>query len=265
MLTKTTDCNSTVRFKAGPDDGLAEGQFTAYASVFGVKDSVGDVVFPGAFTKSLARWGESGYPIPLLFGHMMDDPDMNLGHIADATEDDHGLLVTGALDLANPKSTQVYRMLKGKRINQMSYAYEIISGGVEVRKADGAGDDEQQGEEIYALRELKLYEISVVTIGANEETEILAVKQAASAAKRTLELLKAGRVLSAKNEAELRGAYDSIGRVLQALDGDGTEGEASGQASSRRALEDVHRSAGVNPSVYPSVLEMLGHEIGLSA
>ena len=262
MLTKNGD---VVRIKAGPDDGLAEGQFTAYASVFGVKDEVGDVVFPGAFAKSLARWGESGYPIPLLFGHQMDDPDMNIGHVADALEDDHGLLVTGALDLANPKSTQVYRMIKGRRINQMSYAYDIIEGGIEVRPKADAGDGEPEGEEFYALREIKLYEISVVTIGANQETEILAVKQAAGAAKRALELLKAGRVLSAKNEAELRGAYDSIGRVLSALDAGGTEGEASGHSPSRQALEDASRAAGVSPSVYPAVLSMLSTEIGLSA
>ena len=42
--------------KAGPGDGLAEGQFTAYASVFDVKDSYGDVVRPGAFTETLAAW-----------------------------------------------------------------------------------------------------------------------------------------------------------------------------------------------------------------
>ena len=34
---------------AGPDDGLKEGQFRAYASVFGNVDSYGDIVEKGAF------------------------------------------------------------------------------------------------------------------------------------------------------------------------------------------------------------------------
>lgn len=46
-----------VDVKAGPDSGLAEGEFLAYASVFGNKDSYGDVVMPGAFR---GRW--SGGP-----------------------------------------------------------------------------------------------------------------------------------------------------------------------------------------------------------
>jgi HK97 family phage prohead protease len=121
MLTKN-HAIEMVAFKAGPDDGLNEGQFTAYASVFGNRDSYGDVVVPGAFSKDLARWEKSGNPIPLLFGHNMSNPDYNIGHIIKAEEDTVGLKVTCELDLENPKARQVYRMLKGRRINQMSFA-----------------------------------------------------------------------------------------------------------------------------------------------
>ena len=79
-----------VQVKAGPDDGLLEGQFTAYASVFGNKDSYGDVVVKGAFADDLKEWEASGNPIPLLFGHQMSDPDFNLGHVVEAVEDDKG-------------------------------------------------------------------------------------------------------------------------------------------------------------------------------
>jgi HK97 family phage prohead protease len=241
MLTK----NAEIQVKAGPDDGLVEGQFTAYASVFGNKDSYGDVVMPGAFTKTLADWLKSGNPIPLLFGHNMSDPDYNIGGVVSAEEDAVGLKVTAQLDLENPKALQTYRMLKGRRINQMSFAYDEIESGTA----------QHDGESVWELRELKLYEVSVVTIGANQETEILAVKQAQAIADSELQRIKAGRVLSAKNEGELRGAHEAIGRVLSALEGTSDEEKASGDGPSRQESEaSDSREASQKSSVDPSAL-----------
>jgi HK97 family phage prohead protease len=199
--------NQPVKIKAGPDAGLAEGQFTAYASVFGNRDSYGDVVMPGAFANTLAEWKASGNPIPLLFGHNMSDPDFNIGSVVKAEEDDHGLLVTAQLDLENPKAMQTYRMLKGGRVNQMSYAYDVVDGG----------NGTVGGEDVYELRDLKLYEVSVVTIGANQETEVLAVKSAAEA---LVSEAKAGRVLAQKHIDSLRNAQEAIGAVIAAAEAD---------------------------------------------
>lgn len=263
MLTK----NASTKLKVGPDDGLTEGQFTAYASVFGNIDSYGDVVAPGAFAKDLERWEKSGNPIPLLFGHNMSDPDYNLGHIVEAKEDDTGLLVTAQLDLDNQKAVQVYRMLKGRRINQMSFAYDVIEGGPASRAKDGTEDDDDPDtEHYYELRQLKLYEVSVVTIGANQETEILAVKQMPTVAERIVEDIKAGRVLSAKNESELRDAHNAIGRVLSTLDGtDSDEEKASGSGPSDPAPDDkASGEASPSPSVRPSaLLDAIAVEVGL--
>lgn len=256
--------NAAIQVKAGPDDGLEEGQFVAYASVFGNVDSYGDVVMPGAFAKDLARWLKSGNPIPLLFGHNMSDPDYNIGHIVSAEEDNVGLKVTGQLDLENPKARQVYRMLKGRRINQMSFAYDEMDSGPAVH----------DGRDVWELRELKLYEVSVVTVGANEETEILAVKARADRlAERAQRDIKAGRVLSAKNESELRNAHDAIGRVLAALDGTSDEEKASDGGPSRQSHDDpagkqddgAAREASQASSVDTSALDLLELEIGLSA
>ena len=57
MLTKA--CTAQVK-AAGPDDGLADGQFRAVVSVFGTKDSYGDKIMPGAFTETLADWAAKG-------------------------------------------------------------------------------------------------------------------------------------------------------------------------------------------------------------
>lgn len=257
--------NAHALFKAGPDDDLAEGEFIGYASVFGNKDSYGDVVMPGAFTEDLKRWAEKGDPIPVLFGHNMSDPDYNIGHLLSAEEDDTGLKVHAQLDLQSPKAAQVYRLLKGRRVNQMSFAYDVLAGGWEKRKKDGTDDD---SEEFFALRELKVYEVSVVPIGANQETEILAVKSIPTVADRVMLDLKAGRVISAKNENELRTAHDALGRVLSALDDTSDEEKASGKGPSRKAGDDHagDSEASSNPSVDPlAVLEALELELEASA
>lgn len=232
--------NLSVRVKAGPDAGLEEGQFTAYASVFGNKDSYGDVVMPGAFAGTLERWAAKDAVIPLLFGHNMSDPDFNIGHV-DAVEDDHGLLVTGYLDLEQPKAAATYRALKGGRLNQMSFAYDVIEGAWVTR----------DGDEFYELRELELFEVSVVTVGANQETEILAVKSTVGA---LVESVKAGRVLSSKNEDTLRSVVDALGEaaseiksVLSQVEAGDDQEKASGNAEVKDEGGDV-KSEGQSPS-----------------
>lgn len=169
MPTKT--CAVQVKTATAADDStLQEGQFTALASVFNNVDAVGDVVMPGAFADDLKAWQESGDPIPLLWGHQMQDPDMNLGHVLEASETDAGLLIKAQLDIAdNPKAMRVYRLLKGKRVRKMSFAYDI----------EDAAPAERGGEQVYELRKLKLHEVSVVQVPANPLATIQEVKAAA--------------------------------------------------------------------------------------
>lgn len=158
----------------------------------------------------------------------------------------------------------MYRLLKGRRVNQTSFAYDVIDGGYEKRPKDGT--DDAEAEEFYALRELEIYEVSVVPIGANQETEILAVKSIPTQADRVVEDIKAGRVLSAKNEDEIRTAHDALGRVLSVLASTDEE-KASGSGPSRKAGTDpadseANRKTSVDPS---AVLDALALEIELSA
>lgn len=168
MTTKLKRVSVAVK-AAGPDDGLEEGQFLAYASVFGNVDSYGDVVEKGAFADTLKAWAASDDVLPLLWGHDFSDPFSNIGGVLEAKEDDHGLLIKAQLDLDNPKAAQVYRLLKGRRVNQMSFAYDIVEGGWE--KSEELG-------EYFSLKKLNIHECSVVPLGANQETEVLVVKGA---------------------------------------------------------------------------------------
>lgn len=212
----------------GEADGLSDGVFEAIVSVFGNVDSYGDRVIEGAFKDTLADWDASGNPIPVYWSHRMDDPDYNIGHVLEAKElspgdallpdslkDLGGLWVKVQLDIedgSSSKSRQVYRLLKGRRVTQFSFAYDIEDYAI-VKTAEDA-------EAVWELRKLRLYEVGPTPIGANQETELLDVKAAGYRAERLTAEMKAGRVLSAKNEDELRKAHEAIGRVLAALDPD---------------------------------------------
>lgn len=247
------------QMKAGPDDGLAEGEFIVYPSTFTkTPDSYGDVVAPGAFLKTIATWKNSGLVLPGLFGHRMDDPDFYVAEALEMGEDEHGWWVKGRFDLESPKGPHVYRLVKGRRLNQLSFAYDVI---------DGAGVEMDNGTKAYELRELKVYEFSFVPIGANQDTSVVAVKAFAD---EVAAEVKAGRVLSAKNESELRDAHESIGRVLSALDGTSEDGKASGEGPRRqpeppaKQEQAPDRDASQTPPVIDtSVLEMIELDLEL--
>lgn len=200
-------------FKAGPEDGLAEGEFLVYPSTFTrTPDAYGDVVAKGAFLDDIAAWEASGNVLPGLYGHRMDDPDFFVASAAEMGEDDHGWWVKGAFDLESPKGQQVYRLVKGRRLNQLSFAYDVLEDG-QVEIADGQTANE--------LRKVKVYEFSFVPVGANQDTSVVAIKGITDA-------LKAGRALSAKNETALREARDAIDSVLSSLgDEDGKAAPAA--------------------------------------
>lgn len=197
---QTKDFRVSVK-AAGQADGLEEGQFEAIVSVFGNEDSVGDVVMPGAFKADLERWEAKGDPIPVIWSHDWADPFSHLGTVLKAEERDEGLWVRAQIaDMdSNPKAAQVYRLLKGRRVTQMSFAYDV----------EDAGWGKRGDREVYELRQLKVYEVGPCLVGANQETELLAAKaqQMASGA-------KAGRTLSQKSRELLTAAYESLGEIL---------------------------------------------------
>lgn len=202
---RTKDFTARVK-AAGVADGLAEGQFVAVVSVFGNEDSVGDVVRPGAFTETLAEWGAKGDPIPVIWSHAWGDPFAHVGVVVKAVETLQGLEVTGQIDdlETNPTSAQVYRLLKGRRVTQFSFAYDVKEGA-------WVEDENHKYGGYYELRRLKLHEVGPCLVGANQETELLAAKAHGLARG-----AKAGRVLSQANYDSLSKAHQAIGEVLAA-------------------------------------------------
>jgi HK97 family phage prohead protease len=225
-------------------DGLEDGQFIGYASIFGNIDSYGDVMMPGAFANTLAEWEKSGNSLPVLYGHNMMDPEFNIGHVLEAAEDETGLKVRSQLDLDSPKGAAAYRGVKGKRISQMSFAYDVVRGGPATR----------DGVDVFEIHEVKLYEVSLVLIGANQETSILAVKAAAEAVAGGV---KEGRVLSAKHVDSLRNARDSIDAVLSAAEPITEQEKASGNGAPVKDEAAAGRKS-EDPAPNPSARTLTG-------
>lgn len=239
-----------VRVKAaGTNEGTDEGQFEAIVAAYNV-DSVGDKILPGAFGDTLAEWKASGDPIPVLWSHNSQDPDYHIGWILEAEERDEGLWVKAQMDpddLKDPtsKASKIYKLLKGRRVTQFSFAYDITEGAW-VEKAD---------EEYYELRKLKLYEVGPTLIGANQSTELLDVKsggrplriqldgatpedsatirKAVTAAFSTEDTLqkKVERALSAKNEERVKQLARLATELLEAV-------QSSDVSDDEKAVQD---------------------------
>ena len=137
------------------------GTFTGYGSVFGNRDSYGDIVLPGAFKRSLAEHRRNKTRPRMFWQH---NPDMPIGSWIEMAEDDTGLLLTGRLNMDVQKGREAYALLKAGDVEGMSIGYRVVEGI----------DDEKQG--AYLLKHLELIEISVVSLPANELATVGSVK-----------------------------------------------------------------------------------------
>lgn len=168
-----------------------EGRISGYASVFGNKDSYGDIVIKGAFNNFLNKINSSGKVVPVFYGHNMEDPKANIGRALSLSEDDYGLKFDAQLDLSGDTYGHiVYEQLKDGRLDSMSFGYRVLDYSMEKDATE--------------LKELELFEISVVPIPANPAAKITEVK--------------AGRAISAKNMDLIRRAYEALGELLDAYD-----------------------------------------------
>jgi len=248
MTTKIKTTTPALRMKAGPADGLDEGQFMVYPSTFTrTPDSYGDVVAPGAFLETIEEWKASGNTLPGLFGHRLDDPDFYVAGALDMGEDEHGWWVKGEFDLESPKGPQVYRLVKGGRLNQLSFAFDVLEEGVV-----DLGDGETANE----LRRLKVYEFSFVPIGANQDTSIVAVKAVTD---QLTADVKEGRVLASKHIDSLRSAQEAIGAVITAALGSDDDSKASDAKAKDEELvraksEELRRSTAELRSIELSLI-----------
>jgi hypothetical protein len=149
------------KIKAVEDDGTFEG----YGSVFNVIDSYRDIVLPGAFTDSLKDHEEKDTQPALLWQHDSGKP---MGVWDEIAEDDHGLIMKGRLALGTQLGKEAHELMKMGAVKGLSIGYRVPKGGEEY--------DEEHN--VWNLREIDLWETSVVTFPANPSAQITDVRAA---------------------------------------------------------------------------------------
>ena len=142
----------------------SKGVFEGYANTFDNLDLVDDVVHKGAFKKTLKESKKRA----LFFMHNTGDINNMLGTATDLKEDDTGLKMKGEIDLESEQGKRAFKMIKSGVIDRMSIGFSIV-------KADY---EEIKGKFIRHIKELKLFEVSLIPIGmaANQQSLITNVK-----------------------------------------------------------------------------------------
>ena len=132
-------------------NGIVKG----YGSYFGNKDADNDVISKGAYQKTIK---ENGYRVKYLYQHNMMQP---IGKMNELYEDEKGLVFVAEI----PKTSlgkDVIELMKSGVITENSV------GILPIQKED-KGDYRE-------LKEVKLFEISAVTLAANDMAKIMDVK-----------------------------------------------------------------------------------------
>lgn len=224
-----------------------DGRFTGRASVYGVVDLQGEVVMPGAFTKTLA---ENGGRVKVLNQHNPYDV-IGLAQLED--REDALWVAEGKLSLGLASAQEAHVRLKDGLIDGLSIGYEVIK--------------EKFDKGVRQLTEVKLWEVSLVTFPANPLARVTNVKgrldELVENAAAFVNELKAGRVLSAANQRTIEDAYaallaaaEALRRVLEAARKP-EDDTGKGNVTPPVAAKVAEGEADVPPSAEPDVFHSL--------
>lgn len=130
-------------------------EVAGYASTFGgTPDSYSDVVAKGAFTKSIAK-----RKTKLLYQH---DPGEPIGKQLDLFEDDKGLFGRWSI-LPIDTGIKAHQLLAAELIDSLSIGFQTV-------------DAEYREDGVRVLKEVELFEVSLVTFPANEGAVVTSFK-----------------------------------------------------------------------------------------
>ena len=136
------------------------GQVEAVFSLFNSLDSDGDVVVPGA-----VKSGFKNNQVPMVWSHKWDMP-IGKGTIA---QDDDKAVFKGEFFMDTESGKEAYNLVKNMGdMQQWSFGYKVNDS--EYAKADDNSTNARY------LKDLTVYEVSPVLVGANQDTYTLAIK-----------------------------------------------------------------------------------------
>lgn len=146
------------------EEGLfIEGYFSVFNTNYDLWQGASESVAPGAFSGTL------GGDIRALIDH---ESRLVLGRNKAGTlelrEDAHGLWGRVKINPNDQDAMNLYERVKRGDVDQCSFGFDIVKEDTEVR------DD---GSVHWTIREVKLYEVSVVTFPAYEDTSVSARKK----------------------------------------------------------------------------------------
>jgi HK97 family phage prohead protease len=144
-----------------------KGEVSGYFSAFGMVDSDGDIMMPGAFKRSIQDWGpEAKGRVKHLLNH---DPSQPLGKIMELKEDSYGLYYRSQVG-THRLGQDFIKMVESGLIGEHSIGFRTLR--------------EQKAGESNEIYEVMLFEGSSLTAwGANEYTPILGIKSLEECAK----------------------------------------------------------------------------------
>lgn len=137
------------------------GSFSGYASIFNELDDQGDRVLKGAFQNSLEAIAAQSTSPKMLWQHDASDP---IGVWEEIREDDRGLFVKGRLILELRRAQEAYALMKARVLDSLSIGYRVVQA------SKGPNLKER------LLKQLDLFEISLVTFPANRAARITNLK-----------------------------------------------------------------------------------------
>lgn len=143
------------------DADVKQGIVTGYLSHFDSKDSDGDVITKGAYTKTISERGpKANNLIKYLLDHKKDHA---IGVFTELKEDNTGLYYEARIGTHNA-GVDFVKMVESEIINQHSVGFSTIK--------------EQQKSDANYINEIKLYEGSALQfLGANSNTPITGLKE----------------------------------------------------------------------------------------
>ena len=156
-LAKASTKDFSFSLKAVGDEGVFEG----YGAVFGNIDFGNDTIEAGAFAQTIKDINSSGRKLPILWQHNSYAP---IGVFDEISEDDKGLYVKGRLFTGVQLGREAHELMKGGAISGLSIGYGTVK----------SERDETTG--IRTLKQLELFEISVVTFPMNDAARVDSVK-----------------------------------------------------------------------------------------
>jgi hypothetical protein len=187
----------TIRFEikaVDADAGIIEGYGATFSKI---PDSYGDVVDPGAFTKTLKENADS---IVSLFNHNVNEP---IG-LPELKEDAKGLYAKIRLVMEIERARDVMALARAGVIKRMSFGYDTI-------KSDFI-------EGVRHLKEVRLYDVSPVVFAANREARILAVKDIGTMSNEDLNDLERAALEEMKRRVstKVKGKFEALHALLEA-------------------------------------------------